>query len=112
MYLIQNVTEDPRQSFILNIPGADAATLVLEYSETQQGWFFSLTQGDFQALNLRLCAAPNILRQWKNVLVFGLCCVSNNKQDPMTADAFTSGQSELYFLEAADVTDFEETFYE
>lgn len=111
MYKIRNITQDARQTFILNIPGVDNATLDLEYSSTQMGWFFSITQGDFQIANLRLCSAPNILRQWKNILVFGIACISNDKQDPMQIDSFSSEQSTLYFLEAADVASVEATFY-
>lgn len=111
MYPIQNITQDPRQNFIINIPGSDPAILDLEYLSTQQGWFLTITHKTFQASKIRLCVCPNVLRQWKYILPFGFACLSNNKQDPMTIDAFTSGQSQLLFLESADVQDFEETFY-
>lgn len=108
MFLIQQVTDNPlqRQNLVL----FNGATLVIEiyFRPEQAGWFFnSLVYKDFTALGLKIVNSPNLLRQWKNILPFGLACFSTANRDPSQAQDFSSGASTLYILTEDEVQEYE-----
>lgn len=94
----------------LVISGYETATLDLEWKPNQYGWFISVAWQDFSVSNVRLTCMPNILRQWKKILPFGLSCQSTNKVEPVTDTALTD-YCKLYLLDASDVLAAEQLFY-
>lgn len=114
MVLIDNLSDAATQSTALSLPDGTTATLQLIYRAAIQRWTFSMTHPSFQngALNGRmLCIHPNILRNYKNQIPFGLSIVSANGNDPVTIEDFASGNITLYLLNAADVKAVEATYY-
>lgn len=67
----------------------------------------NISYGNFVANGLRLVATPNMLFQWKNIIPFGLMCVSNDGYDPFYLDDFTTGRIKIYLLNSTDVPIFE-----
>jgi hypothetical protein len=102
MLLINEITDEPRQQHLLTVDGYGYATLLLEWRPEQYGWFFTLSWGTFQTTNERVTASQNILRQYQNILPFGVAVNTTNLQDPMTQDAFLTGVASLYLLNADD----------
>ena len=112
MRLIREITQEPRQKHTVPIDGYDPVVLILEYKESQSGWFMSLSWGESFAINnMRVQTAENILRQWRNVLPFGIMVLTKNKQDPMLIDDFESANAELFFMTQDEVTLVEADFY-
>lgn len=107
MFVIQNITTDPKQTRILLLQDGSPVRVTMEFKPMQYGWFFNtLTYGDNFVLNgLRITNSPNMLHQWRNLIPFGLACfsVNNSAREPSQQADFSSGASILYFLSAAEV---------
>lgn len=85
----------------------------LFFTPRQNSWFFnaSCAAQNFTANGIRLCNSPNILRQWKANLSFGLAVVSNDAYDPNNIEDFLSNRIQVYLLNAADVQTVEQTMF-
>jgi hypothetical protein len=108
MYLIKGITSDPKQIQDLILPNGKTATLRLEYKPMQLGWFMSLTYGDFSVTNIRVVSGLNFLRQFKNLIPFGMACFNNDGHDPLLIQDFLSGRSELFIIDASEVVKVED----
>ena len=79
MFLIQQITNDPRQKQRLVLEDGTYLDIELYFVPMQYGWFVtSLTYGDFELTGLRITNSPNMLHQFKNKIPFGLACFSKN----------------------------------
>ncbi len=110
MNLIDNLTSEPTQVTNLDLGDGTFAVLTLTYRPTVQRWAVAVLRGTFEVDGMNLCLSPNGLRQWKNVIPFGIMCVSIDGLDPLFIDDFTSGRVSLYLLNQADVASFESFF--
>jgi hypothetical protein len=110
MYLIQQVTSDANQKQTLILPDGTSLTLTIYFIPLQYGWFItSLVYGNFTLNGLRITVNPNMLRQFKNQIPFGLACYANgNSREPSQQKDFSSGAFSLYILDAAEVAQYEE----
>jgi len=111
VFLISEITNEPAQEHTFNIPGRERAVFTIVFRPEQFGWFYSLNWGSFVLNNSRIVFSQNLLRQFKNIIPFGIAVTTNNKLDPLTIDAFSSGVAQLYLLSADEVEDLEETYY-
>lgn len=112
MLWINEVTSDPKQRHLITIAGYENASITLEFCSSQHCWFFSLVWEDFAIYGKRLVVSPNLLRQWKEILPFGLAVMTSNNLDPLTQDAFAQGIASLYVLTSEDVQEVEAYTYE
>lgn len=53
----------------------------------------------------------NLLRQFKNIIGFGIACDTINGLDPIRPDAFLSGDAQLYLMDAEEVRLIEEAYF-
>ena len=88
MRLITGFTDQPNQHQTLTLLDGSKVDLTLRYKPQQTGWFFDLayTEADgtlFQLLGARLCTFPNILRQWINLLPFGILVQATGNVEPL-----------------------------
>lgn len=111
MIKISSISDDARQSFQLSVTGKDRATLTIEYVWNQRSWVYSLQYKNFSTSNELLVASPNLLRQYRNIIPFGLMCTTENKLDPMVQDSFSSGVASLYYMTADDLAAMEADLY-
>lgn len=102
MRQITSLTSDPKQQFDAVIEGYDAATIYLEYKPQQYGWFMNITWGNFASYNIRVALGPNILRQFKNILPFGIAIGGINNIEPVLLTDWLSN-NQFYILDAAEV---------
>ena len=108
MYQINNISSEPNQSIDLVLPdGSSVATLTLNYSSNLKSWYMSLLYNDFSLNGRKVYSNPNILRQWKNTLPFGLACITTDNSDPFYVDDFSKGRCSLVLLNQAEVQNFE-----
>lgn len=112
MRIIETITADALQEQILPIDGtSQRCFMTLEFKPNQSSWYYSFTFGDFSVSNERLVVSPNLIRQYKNLLPFGLLLYSASGIDPIHQDSFSSGEAVLNILSAAEVAEVETTLY-
>jgi hypothetical protein len=115
MQYLTGITNNPTQSFVIAIGDGTNANISLYYSNNQQGWFMDLswtgTTPNFQVNGNRVTVFPNLLRQYKYVLPFGLGCVTSDGYEPMNLDDFSSGYARLIILTQAQVQAIENTVF-
>jgi hypothetical protein len=108
---ITEITSEPKQKHLLSIEGYEKATLYLEFKPNQNAWFFSIVWQDFSTYNIQLVKSYNILRQFKNIIPFGIGIYTKSGQDPMVDTAFSSGDTQFFLLNAEDVQSIETAQY-
>lgn len=110
MIYINAINDDAKQTMQLVIDGYATATLNVEFKPNQYAWFYTLSWNDFETSQELLSNSPNLLRQYKKILPFGLLLDTTGGQDPLSQDAFITTSS-LYLLSAQEVLDIEEGLY-
>lgn len=114
MNLIDNLTDSADQVTTLQMPDGSVGTLELIFQASTSRWVFNFAHPQFPNGALKgqmLCVHPNILRNFKNLLNFGLAVVSADGQDPVNIEDFADGRVSLYILNEDDVDAVESTVY-
>lgn len=75
----------------------------INYNSSRQGWFLDLVSESFSIYGIRMTSVPNILRQWKDRLGFGICVLTENKSEPFFLEDFNTGRAKMYLLEPDDL---------
>lgn len=109
--LLDNITGFANQDLVVQLPNGETFNLHLVYEATTERWIFDLAYQDFSVNGVGLCCFPNIIRQWKNILPFGLACVTDDQTDPFTVDDFTIGRARMYVLTAEEVSVIETSIF-
>jgi hypothetical protein len=109
MLQVQQITTDASQTQTLILQDGSQLQLSLYYSEQQYGWFFDMTYGSTFILDgIRMTVNPNILRQWKNLIPFGMACfATTSPREPTQIADFASGLFQVFILTADDVEAYE-----
>lgn len=110
MYIINQVTADPVQKQNLILPDGTALSMTIRFVPQQFGWFINeLIYGTFTLDGIRITVSPNMLRQFKNQIPFGLACYSNTTpREPSQQLDFSSSAFSLFLLDATEVNQYEE----
>jgi len=109
MFLIQQVTSDAKQRRTLILPDGTSMTMTMFFIQMQQCWVITeMIYGTFVLNGLRITVSPNMLRQFKNQIPFGLACYANQPREPSLLQDFSSNSFQLYILDAAEVKSYEE----
>lgn len=103
MRQVEIITDEPSQNMIIRLESGRNLIFSLWYSYNQSGWFYSLTFGSVTINNRRMVSSLNMLRQFRNVLPFGMACDVVDKQDPVFIDDFFNGRAKFYTLNPDDV---------
>lgn len=103
MIKLTEVTNDYIQKLEPVLDTGETFELKLQFIEQQRQWWFSITYQDFTVINSTLTASPNILRKYKNIIPFGISCISTDQGDPYFKDDFSSGRIALYALNKSEV---------
>ena len=101
--LINSVTNFADQLISVALPDATRVDLELIYQGTTERWIMNVAYGAFTANGVGVCCFPNVLRQWRNVIPFGIACVTPNLTDPVNINDFSNGIASLYLLSSDDV---------
>lgn len=110
MNQITSLTTDPKQQFNAVISGYNTAQIYIEYKPQQFGWFMNLVWGNFSVNNLRLAVGPNILRQFKNQIPFGIAISGVGNIDPLNQTDWVSNNG-FFILTSDDVAAVETVVY-
>lgn len=110
MLPILGLTSDPNQSITVVLPDGSKLVLSLSFNLAQNGWYYNSIVNSAQNFNLgitRVCVIPNALRQFKNLINFGLTCVTATGREPSQIQDFASGAFQLYVLTQSEVLQYE-----
>lgn len=109
MQQIDNLSDEAMQTTKVVLPDGTELQIDLRYDPALQRWQFSVLRESFNATGMNLCIHPNILRDWRNVVPFGLACASTDGVDPLYVDDFANGRVSLFVLSAEEVIEIENT---
>ena len=112
MKKITNISNKPKQHIQLVTDSGNNVDFYLEFKPRSQSWFFSFKYKGKEAKNLTVCLHPNILRQFRRNIDFGIGFMSKTKIEPFFIDAFKLGKCEMILLSEDDVKNVEATIYE
>ena len=111
MKLVSGITNQPKQQMTLVLDEGSSVFITLNYYPQQIGWFMDVRWQTWVVLGLRVTTSPNILRQWKNVIPFGLAVSGKNEVEPLNPDDFVDGTISVYVLQGEDLTSIEEAAF-
>lgn len=107
MKQITSVTNDANQILAVVLDDGTKVNMTLSYCPNQLGWFYSLTYKTFSVTNRRIVNSPNMLRQFRTFIPFGLACLVVDGYEPIYQSDFISNRAALYILNEQDVTETE-----
>lgn len=110
MIQITTLNDSPKQQFQFALEGYDSVLIYLEFKPQQYGWFMTMTWGDFVLSNERVSVSANLLRQFRDVLPFGILISGVDALDPTAIDSWID-KNYFYFLNADEVIEVETTEY-
>lgn len=108
---LNKINAAPKQLFRVIGENGERIRLALNYSPTQQKWFFDMRWNDWTINGAVLCLSPNILRSYKRIIPFGLSCIAEDAIEPTFIDDFETGRVRLILLNAEEVREIEEALF-
>lgn len=111
MTTVQGLNDSGNQ--VVSIPLADGTrvSLTLYFRPQQSAWFFDVVYNAFTCLGRRMVCSPNLLRQFRNIVPFGLAVFTVGNVEPNTQTAFVDGTASLVLLDSTDVSSVETTLF-
>ena len=103
MKQIQGISSQPKQQFTIPLTDGTRVSAYMEYRPQQLGWFLNLTWQTWTLNGLRVTASPNILRQWQNVIPFGLSVLTSGNVEPLNITDFENTTAVMLLLEGSDI---------
>jgi hypothetical protein len=111
MTIIDNITDQASQLTRVILEDGTLLSLTLTYHPTIQRWVIDVSHPDLTVSGINLTQNPNILREWRNLINFGLACIAQDGVDPFDVEDFANGRVQLLSLNQDDVTSIEEEVY-
>lgn len=104
MRYIEIASNSPNVVIRIGLEDGGTIQLTLNFRSNQRCWFYSiLGSSGFTVNNRRLVNSPNMLRQFRRNINFGLSCVVSDGGEPWFLDDFINGRVKIYELSLADV---------
>ena len=111
-YEINGITSGPHQTFNIDVPEtSEKLYLELRYFPTQMMWCLSFQYKNIKENGIKLVLSPNILRNYRNIIPFGLSVYADGTIYPLSIDDFETGRVKLYILPEIYVANLEECLY-
>lgn len=111
MQQITNLANEADQIAKVVLSDGSTATFEFVYRPAIQRWAYSVTHPDITLSGSILCAGPNVLRDFRNLIDFGLGCYTTDGADPFYIEDFASGRVVLYVLDSSEVQFFETAIF-
>lgn len=108
MKLIDAITDYPFQQMTVIGENRERISLTLQYMAFQQLWRMDVSYDETTIKGILCVQSENILRQWKEILPFGIMIRSKDSLDPLFLNDFSSGRISLFLLndnEASQIED-------
>jgi len=111
MRYIDRINSTPNQIYTVGLDTGDTFTLELRYMPTQQLWMANIAYGSKKINGIILVVGYNVLRNYKNLIPFGISITSTDGLDPYYLTDFSTQRIKLYVLTASEVSEIEATYY-
>jgi hypothetical protein len=114
MIQLTGLTNDPKQQYTVVTEDNIEFQFYLEYIDNQRQWIYSIGYGSNFILNqneFTLVFAVNLIRQYINILPFGIACSTPDGSDPLYLNDFINGRVNIGILSQADVQSVERNLY-
>lgn len=112
MKLINKLNSDPIQrAYITGNPG-QRIIMDIRFMPRMSLWVADFTLDDFSLKGITLLTSPNVLRSYKNIIPFGIACLTDDAEDPRNLNDFESGYASLYLLTQEEVEAIEVEYFE
>lgn len=111
MQIINTLTNYPNQRHSLVIEDGESANFHLYFSGRQMSWYYDIEYKDIIINGNKVVLTPNSLRQYKNILPFGLTFYTDGFVEPFKLDDFSSGRIKMAILNSDEVKQIEEEIY-
>lgn len=111
MQVINTLTNYPNQRHQLVIEAGESADFHLYFSGRQMSWYYDITYKDISINGSKVVLTPNSLRQYKNILPFGLTFFTDGFVEPFKLDDFSSGRIKMAILNEDEVQQIEQEVY-
>jgi len=112
MKYINKISSEPIQRMFLTGNPGQRIIFELRYLPTQEIWMADITYRDFVLNGISILNSPNLLRGYKNIIPFGLACLTTDLQDPFSLVDFESGYARLFLLTQDEVLELENDLFE
>lgn len=111
MRQIDNLSSDTDQLVKIVLDDGSFVQFNFHYYPGTQRWNVDILWNSFEMDGIGLCAHPNLLREFRNTLPFGLTIVTTDGLDPAFVDDFTNGRVTAYVLNADEVAQTESNIF-
>lgn len=113
MQVITSLTTSANQFHELVLDNNQSAKFTLRYYPRMFSWFFDIEYEDIVINNVKLVLHPNILRQFKSKLPFGLAIYTDNGSlvEPFQITDFQTGRVYLAILNSDEVQQVESEMF-
>lgn len=111
MLYINKITKDASQIMVLTGITGIQITMTLRYIPRIQQWIMGVDDGTNSIQGISIVNSLNLLRPWKNILSYGIQCVTNNGLDPYQVTDFANAVANLYLLNSTDVAAIEAKWF-
>lgn len=103
MRKVDNLTSDADQTTRITLDDGSIVTMRFVYDGTVQRWRLNVSRGAVSIEGINVCVHPNLLRQFRRNITFGLAVAAADQVDPVYIDDFANGRVTVYILEQDDV---------
>lgn len=103
MRRIDNLTDNANQDLKIVLDDGTIINLAFRFYANQLGWFYDVAYQGWSSNGRRLVMSPNMLRQFRDIIPFGLACTTIDGYEPFDVIDFRSGRVSLFVLNQEDV---------
>lgn len=111
MHQITTLTNEPKQRCQLVLESNDTVDFRLYFYPRQQSWYFDFAYKDLIVNGSKAVLSPNVLRNFKNIIPFGIGFSADSLVEPFSLDDFSSGRVRMYLLNREDIQQIEQEIY-
>ena len=111
MKLINSFSDAADQLITVVLDDGSIAQMEFIYRAGIQRWFFNLNHPLITLNGYGITQGPNLLRQWRNIIPFGILVRAIDFIDPIQVNDFQSGRVLLYILDATEVQTIEQLVF-
>ena len=115
MNIIQNISDSSPQVLKIRLPDGSTVTWTLTYRPNQYGWFYDISWDGITPAWVcngnRLVTSPNILRQYRGFIDFGITITTQDDGEPVGQEDFVSGYATAILLDPVDIINIEGTYF-
>lgn len=111
MKTITSLTDEPKQRHQLVLDTNDTVEFRLYFYPTQKSWYFDFLYNNLIVNGSKVVLSPNTLRNFKNIIPFGIGFVTDGFVEPYKLDDFSSGRVKMVLLNKEDVMEVERNIF-